>query len=136
MTNFDALKQIYEALGGADSISGSNLDALKAIASVASGGGGGGGGVFITTSNWDETTGATLLDKTWKEIHDAALAGSIVYWKDGNVTGDRYCSLMQIENTPLSGYRVLFNSPGGETIYIAQEADGYPALEVWGEGGI
>lgn len=75
MTNFDALKQIYEALGGDEEITGTNLDALKAIAEVAGSGGGGGGLVVHATQG----AGAIVLDKTWQEIHDAMAAGTSAF---------------------------------------------------------
>ena len=75
MTNFDALKAIYEALGGEEEISGTNLDALKAIAEVAGGGGGGGGAIFCTFSG-----SPRVGDKTWGELYEAIQSGKTVYF--------------------------------------------------------
>ena len=74
MTNYDALKAIYEALGGSGTIEGTNLDALRAIASVASGGGSGGAGVEIITYTTQD--GETFeCDHTAQEIYELVDAG-------------------------------------------------------------
>ena len=87
---------------------------------------GGGGGAFIVHMN--AKSGA--LDKTWQEIHDAALTG-IVYVvlsaDDGVypfVPNGVYISDGTYEP---AGYRI--SSPGGVSSFSTDSANGYPIAE-------
>ena len=119
MTNFDALKQIYEALGGEEEISGTNLDALKAIAEVAgSGGGGGGGGGSLIVTVTKPSADVYRMDKTAMEIYDAMSTGKVVVvnFPDG-----------QFYDHETSTVIAIHRDIGGDPFYNVQ---------VWFEGNI
>ncbi len=129
MTNFDALKQIYEALGGDEEITGTNLDALKAIATVAGSGGGGGGGLVV---HGTEVEDKFVLDKTWQEIYDAASSGQSVVLSTADPAGVMY--LIVCRAIPGNNYTASFvyeNGMGelGCTTYECAEATGYPSAD-------
>lgn len=81
MTNFDALKAIYEALGGEEEISGTNLDALKAIAEVAGSGGGGGGksNVYCIPGDYDD--GDTISQEYLRAANSVMNEGGLAFLK-------------------------------------------------------
>lgn len=125
MTNFDALKQIYEALGGDEEITGTNLDALKAIAEVAGSGGGGGGGLVVHDT---ESSGVHTLDKTWKEIHDAMSAGGSVVVVAGSVDEGYYTLCGVVCEFTLGTYSVsILTTGGGSVSYETLSETGYPS---------
>lgn len=78
--------------------------------------GGSGGGVLVVHSIDDYTT----LDKTWQEIHDAALNCVVVLIDEV----DQQISPLYLYEVNISGseYQVAF----GDTYYIATSASGYP----------
>lgn len=84
------------------------------------GGGGTGGGVLVVHSTNDYTT----LDKTWQEIHDAALNGIVVLSEE---SGSQLLA-QYLHEVVISGdeYQVGF----GDTYYIASSADGYPIVDL------
>ena len=129
MTNFDALKQIYEALGGEEEISGTNLDALKAIAEVAgSGGGGGGGGALIVTVT-KPSTDVYQMDKTAMEIYDAMSTGkAVVVNFPGSQFYDKETSTVFAMNRDLGGdpfYNVQVWFEGNITPFAANEGSNW-----------
>ena len=79
MTVNDALKMLYEKMGGTADVSGvtTSSEMIDYIEDVA-GSGGGGGSVedFSITATWDVEAERYYLDKTWKEIKDAFVAGN------------------------------------------------------------
>jgi hypothetical protein len=86
-------------------------------------GGGSGGGVLVVT----DTDG--VLDKTWQEIHDAFVAGSV---RIQNGTDTNTLTIVRgVQYHSKSGeYRVEPASAGSWQleIYVASSADGYPTL--------
>ena len=78
------LKQYYVAAGGeAETVENITTipDMIAAITALGAGRSGGGGGVLDVTCSIEQVAqGATTytLDKTWKEIHDAFTAGTMV----------------------------------------------------------
>lgn len=85
MTNVEALKNLYVALGGMiDDVEDFNLsvEVINAIAGIA--GSGGDGGVLVVHIN----LGTGMLDKTWKEINDAIPSGAVIAIPDlhGGIT--------------------------------------------------
>lgn len=133
MTNFDALKQIYEALGGDEEITGTNLDALKAIAEVA--GSGGGGGLVVHAT---ENSGTYTLDKTWKEIYDAFSAGkAVVLLQPPQAQGDPDLAF-QVVSCYYDGHYLAsaMDQLGGEVVRIdftSETASGYPKFIAGGD---
>ena len=77
MTNVEALKNLYVALGGsAEDVA--NLDSNAAIINIlgnVAGGGGGASGLVVTGAESEESV---VLDKTWKEIRDTFAAAKPV----------------------------------------------------------
>lgn len=80
MTNVEALKEVFVALGGSaeDFTATTNDEAIALIASVAGGGSGGTISMMVTVTNNNEVY---TLSKTWKEIFDCMTAGGIVFLK-------------------------------------------------------
>lgn len=96
---------------------------LKAIAQ---GGGSGGGGVLVVNLAYDEDTGKTVFDKTWKEVYDA----DSVFITDKNESGKSAYSFISMGNKFPSGkfVRVLNPEAPGNTIeFLADSENGYPA---------
>ena len=80
MTNVEALKEVYIALGGSaeDFTATTNDEAIALIASVAGGGGGGGSDdLFYVHFNYSDDTGY-VTDKTFAEAISASVNGKIV----------------------------------------------------------
>ena len=75
---------------------------MKEIIDSSGGGGGGGGGLLIVTATTTETS--MTLNKTWKEIHDSALAVYVDEFEEGGIT-----------------------SKYAEPIFIVDDEDGYNA---------
>jgi hypothetical protein len=98
--------------------------AVAKTAPKASGGGGSGDGVLVVT----DTDGT--LDKTWQEIHDAFVAGSVRVQKGTDT--DTLVSVSGVEYSSKGGmYIVAQESTGnwGGGKYTASSASGYPVLE-------
>lgn len=90
-----------------------------------SGGGGGQGGSNVLVVNCNAST--YTLDKTWQEIHDAPFA-VIMIQQNSNKMVFYIASITSID----SAYSVAAFSEGGdaigETIFVTDSADGYPAI--------
>lgn len=82
-----------------------------------SGGGSSGGGVLVV--HMDSDTGT--LDKTWQEIHDAALTGIVIIVIN---EGDQII-LAYVGGINISGSEYQVGTTT-ETYFIASSADGYP----------
>lgn len=89
--------------------------------------GGGGGSVLIVEGTWDNSI--LTLNKTWKEIHDGLLAGSVVLYKEepheGYIitSGVFYCSQVYNEG---STYAVYF---GNSKSFTTSSETGYPSYD-------
>ena len=89
--------------------------------------GGGGGSVLIVEGTWDNTI--LTLNKTWKEIHDGALAGSVVLYKEEahegyvSTSGVYYCSQVYNEG---STYTVYCGNSGA---FTTSSETGYPSYD-------
>ena len=73
-------KQIW-ATG--DTVTAAKLNHME-VGIAEAGGGSSGGGVLVVTITWDDNS--ATMDKTWQEIHDAAVSGTpiIVMEDTGN----------------------------------------------------
>ena len=93
---------------------------------VEPGSGGGGGSVFAVTVTEEGTT--WTCDKTWKEIHDAFLAGDSVYFNlpvydEGD---EKYAALTTVSVT--SGqYNAYFMNDSYAEFFATSAEDGYPS---------
>ena len=90
---------------------GKTIALIKAL----SGGGGSGGGVLVV----HDVEGT--LDKTWQEIHDAMLVGSVVVNHDEGVIVLTYCFTEK-------GVYTVGTQTWGQIQYETDSASGYPAL--------
>lgn len=120
MTNVEALKNLYVALGGsADEVAAldSNAAIINLFGNVA---GGGGGGLVVNAS----ISGSNLvLDKTFAEIESAVKAGSpAVVVADLGVVQSAQAV---VEVARASGTFTVKTSTG--TTFTADSADGYPS---------
>ena len=82
MTNMEALKAIFVALGGSegDTASFKKLsDALEGISENVSGGGGGGDGILVVNVTLDLEEDAYLPDHTRAEVLSALQSGKTVF---------------------------------------------------------
>ena len=125
-----SLTDTYESIANGVPVADYNVipDMIEAITQKAgSGGGGGGGSVLIVEGTWDNSI--LTLNKTWKEIHDAALAGSVVLYKEepheGYIitSGVFYCSQVYNEG---SAYTVYCGNNGS---FTTSSETGYPSYD-------
>lgn len=91
--------------------------------------GGSGGGALVVNAVYDEDTGVTTLDKTWKEIHDAAPA----VWL---LSEQGYLPLIYagVVDAETGVYGCDYNNYIGNPVepiwsFIANSEDGYPTDE-------
>lgn len=111
------------------SITGKKVDTIADGLEEALSGGSGGGGAFIVTASWDEQTGNGTLNKTWQEIHDAALT-SVVIWviaEEGYLDIAYLKGIADVENT----YTLAFCALGDSVImneFVAESASDYPVI--------
>lgn len=87
-----------------------------------SSGGGGGGALMVHMSELG------VLDKTWREIDDAALVGPVILLTVAEESGQRVVEHSQLVGTIAmseQGYGVVFGSPEAAPI-MTDSADGYP----------
>ena len=84
------------------------------------GGGGGGGGVLVVTDTND------TLDKTWQEIHDAFIAGSVRIQQGTNILNVKTVGYSSREGT----YGLACDVYGSYKSYTTDSASGYPTLGV------
>lgn len=90
----------------------------------ASGGGGGGGGGDVLVVHEDEG----VLDKTWKEIHDATLA--VIKTEMPFGTGTSFISSIAIKNNDYLIYTFFVEGAADITFdtYVASSANDYPVF--------
>lgn len=106
---------------------GKTVGLINALAGGSSGGGSSGGGVLVV--HMDEDTGA--LDKTWKEIHDAVVAGQIVNIPIYNGETEAYTTLVGIAwmtSDDKYGLWVYGSSSQDPALAIADTANDYPVI--------
>lgn len=103
-------------------------EVIALIKAFGGGGGSSGGGVLMVHETISEST--HTLDKTWKQISDAANAGTIIYY----ITQDGYDEghIMYATRIVYDGvfYCAYFSNIGGGAIYAAFESEtenGYPS---------
>lgn len=82
--------------------------------------GGGGGGVLVVTDTND------TLDKTWQEIHDAFIAGSVRIQQGTNIMNVKTVGYSSREGT----YGLACDVYGSYKSYTTDSASGYPTLGV------
>lgn len=106
----DAFRAAVKSLGGAASDSS----------------GGGSGGVLVVNLVYDEDTGKTAFDKTWKEVYDADSVSIID--KNGS-TKYAYIFKSMGNKLPSGKYVRVLNPVGNESTidFIADSENGYPA---------
>lgn len=76
----------------------------------------GGGGVLVVHSSDDDNP---VLDKTWQEIHDAALPV---------INGDGLRYILN-DYTDGDNYQVFYEANGAEIMFVASSANGYPVMQ-------
>lgn len=84
-------------------------------------GGGSGGGVLVVT----DTDGT--LDKTWQEIHDAMLVGSVAIDSSTPFATNIVC-VGRVYSTTLMGGKYSVHPVDAEVNYDTDSASGYPTL--------
>lgn len=96
-------------------------EVIALIKALSGGGGSGGGGVLVVT----DTDGT--LDKTWQEIHDAFVAGSVRIQKQSG----KSTALMNVKTVGAArdGYGIMCDNYTTNQSYSTDSADGYPTLE-------
>lgn len=121
MTNVEALKNLYVALGGS-AADVANLDSNAAIINILGNVAGGGGGAngFVLTEN---ESGA--LDKTWKEIHDALAAGrpAVVLVDSDGLSGANLVLGVTYDTAETEN---PYHVATGTATYFAEAETGYP----------
>ena len=94
-----------------------------------------GGGVMIVNVNHDRDTGNDILDKTWKEIHDAYISGTTVIIKkegSGVMPDNRLNLVLSVRNAvnlESASYDVLVMNENANppfTVYDTDSETGYP----------
>ena len=102
-----------------------------AMGAKSGGGGGSGGGVLVVHSIYDEQTETEALDKTWQEIHDAALGQVLILSAEYEGVLEVYY-LQRVSTDSGMTYEVAFahNSNGGVDWlrYSASSASDYPVF--------
>lgn len=126
MTNVEALKNLYLALGGsAEDLKGidSNAAIINLLAGVAGGGGSTGGLVVGATISED---GIMTLDKTFAQISDAFGAGKnvVVRWTVPNINTFARYGVVAVEETESTSLFQIKCIDG--VVFNAQSRDAYP----------
>lgn len=80
------------------------------------------GGVLVVT----DTNGT--LDKTWQEIHDAFVAGSVRIQKP-NGAGTVFLNVKTVGYSPKDGYGLACDHYTTDKSYSTDSASGYPTEE-------
>lgn len=100
---------------------------IPLVATPQIGGGGGGGGFGVLAVSADLTADTPVLNKTWQEIHDAALTSAVVLVSQTRDTVEQMVLIRVL--TSNTNYGVVFFSPGdsnASVLFISDTADGYP----------
>lgn len=124
-----SLTDTYEGIANGVPVADYNVipDMIEAVTQKA-GSGGGGGSVLIVEGTWDNSI--LTLNKTWKEIHDAVLAGSMVVYnrelREGYIlTSGVYCCNNAHDSD--DSYSVVFGE--GDIRFTASSETGYPMYD-------
>lgn len=115
------LRRLLKKLGGTPSKYDQTNELLHKITDQVEPGG---GGVFLIVDE-DNT-----LNKTWKEIYDAAASGSLPIIQHCN-TNTKYVWTVVVENiqkTP-DMYNIVANDAGSPYAYSTDSENGYPVHE-------
>lgn len=121
MTNVEAIKNLYLALGGsAEDLNG--IDNNAAVINLLAGVAGGSTGSLIVNAEVSGNT--TTLDKTYKQIRDAMLAGKNVVVVSTDSTSETYTTIAAMVETPGDS---TFTVQSGSLVFSADSEDGYPA---------
>lgn len=109
-------------------VASETADATSVDVLNASGGGGGTGGALILHAD-----NSNVLDKTWKEIYDAAQESSVI-WADGTVAETDLNPLRAIGQDIGSGtYMLMFHDLNNEIVVFATDSEnGYPVINMGG----
>lgn len=95
---------------------------------IEAGSGGGGNPLIVNVTVEGEKA---TFDKTWKEIHDAFIAGTAVITYErktiGAYTGEAYTQIIAATHNP--GTELYVVTDGYNTDYIATSENGYPSAE-------
>ncbi len=145
MTNVEALKAVYTAIGGsAADVADVKTTAkvIEKISEIATPGGGGGNSVIIS-GTYDEDTGIYSLDKTWNEMRSMLEDGTrVVHLLSNNepypytlseelfsvtgTAGTYYAGFARVDisegDNPGTGYMDIY-------VYYCDDPDGYPGIE-------
>lgn len=129
MTNVEALKNLYVALGGsAEDVANldSNAAIINILGNVAGGGGASAGGLVVNSS---VSNGTATLDKTFAEIESAMKAGRTVVIKTeaGGVVSV-YTVTYTSSNQGTGYYDVTVHTGEAAMRFTADSPDGYPSL--------
>ncbi len=113
--------------------------AVKNVAPTGGSGGGSGGGVLVVHRTESGTKSTNLrtpgfdtsyvLDKTWKEIHDAGFAVLSVAEEDGTDVFTFLYPLNLVSVTSEDGYLVRFTAPDGNIFATTDSENGYPVMQ-------
>lgn len=92
------------------------------VAEVGSGGGGGGMAIHVDDNN--------TMDKTWQQINDAILAGTIpIVIDDSSANTAAYFTVLAAYFDEVDGYGVIVDhEPDGIITYFSDSASGYPEI--------
>lgn len=120
-----SLTDTYEGIANGVPVADYNVipDMIEAVTQKADSGGG--GSVVVVEGTWDGTI--LTLNKTWKEIHDGLLAGSMFVYnrelREGYIlTSGVYCCNNVYDSD--GSYTVVFGE--GDIQFTASSETGYP----------
>lgn len=103
------------------------LDIADRIDAIEEGGGGGGGGAVLIVNGSDDVE-VMVLDKTWKEIKDAFIAGTsvLIHYADTEFEDNRYVLVDGITHNGEQYYVYVNSSIGGADSFATLSENGYP----------
>ena len=99
---------------------------IAAGVAIEIGGGGTGGGVLVVTVTEDGQTLTSTLNKTWQEIHDAMLVGSVVVQNANDET--EVCGILRVIYDARNGGYAVRDGYGNN--YLASSASDYPSMQL------
>ena len=124
MTNLEALKNLYLALGGsAEDLKG--IDSNAAVINLLAGVAGGSTGSLIVNAKASGNT--TTLDKTYKQIRDAVRAGKNVVVVSIDSASETYTTIASMVETPGDS---TFTVQSGVLMFSTDSEDGYPSITI------
>lgn len=101
------------------------LDIADRIDAIEEGGGGGGAALIV---NGSDDVEVMALDKTWKEIKDAFIAGTsvLIHYADNEWEDNRYVLVDGIGHNGEQYYVYVNSSIGGADSFATLNENGYP----------